>query len=273
MLTLDATAFVEVIAVTKEDKRAAKRRQQAAKAQLDVLRGTLDLRVTEQTLARVEREIAGEAQMAADVDRSRLRMRGLSTDIDVRALRARLNKMREALTAKKDRARYLEQQTRDEDAHRPTTIVYRLHSEEHHVTYSERQYAQLSAAQQTVPVRITRSNGMSWWWYSDRFWWDDEGLRAREVKTTVLRRDRETARQSDYSKRTLASAAGEMPAPTPGAEQPIPDFVRHAVWRRDGGRCVNCGSEADLELDMILPISKGGSVSTPNLELRCTSCR
>ena len=39
----------------------------------------------------------------------------------------------------------------------------------------------------------------------------------------------------------------------------IPSEVKQQVWRRDGGKCVNCGSKRHLEYDHELPVSKGGS--------------
>jgi hypothetical protein len=53
---------------------------------------------------------------------------------------------------------------------------------------------------------------------------------------------------------------------------PIPESVRHEVWRRDRGRCVDCGSRENLEFDHIVPWSKGGSNTARNLELRCEIC-
>lgn len=44
-----------------------------------------------------------------------------------------------------------------------------------------------------------------------------------------------------------------------GEREPIPLLVRISVYRRDGGRCRNCGLEhPDLELDHITPWSAGG---------------
>lgn len=53
---------------------------------------------------------------------------------------------------------------------------------------------------------------------------------------------------------------------------PIPENARHEVWRRDGGCCVDCGSRERLEFDHIIPLSRGGSSTTRNLELRCERC-
>ncbi|MBA7512847.1 hypothetical protein ES705_04856 [subsurface metagenome] len=52
----------------------------------------------------------------------------------------------------------------------------------------------------------------------------------------------------------------------------IPEEVRIAVWRRDGGKCARCGSREKLEYDHIIPISKGGSNTARNIELLCESC-
>jgi hypothetical protein len=52
----------------------------------------------------------------------------------------------------------------------------------------------------------------------------------------------------------------------------IPEKVRIAVWRRDQGRCVRCGSRENLEYDHIVPISKGGSNTERNIELLCQNC-
>jgi Holliday junction DNA helicase RuvB len=52
----------------------------------------------------------------------------------------------------------------------------------------------------------------------------------------------------------------------------IPSEVRREVWRRDGGKCVKCGSRERLEYDHIIPVIRGGSNTARNIELLCETC-
>lgn len=54
--------------------------------------------------------------------------------------------------------------------------------------------------------------------------------------------------------------------------KPIPTSVKKAVWKRDGGKCVNCGSEIDIEYDHIIPVAKGGSSTIQNVQILCKRC-
>lgn len=53
-------------------------------------------------------------------------------------------------------------------------------------------------------------------------------------------------------------------------ERIIPSHVKLAVWKRDKGKCVQCGSSDNLHFDHILPFSKGGSsIIEKNVQLLC----
>jgi hypothetical protein len=50
----------------------------------------------------------------------------------------------------------------------------------------------------------------------------------------------------------------------------IPTHVKVEVWKRDGGKCVQCGSTENLHYDHDIPFSKGGSsLTAENVRLLC----
>ncbi len=57
-----------------------------------------------------------------------------------------------------------------------------------------------------------------------------------------------------------------------GSREPIPKEVQMYVWRRDDGRCVQCGSNEKLEYDHIIPLALGGSNTERNIQLLCEAC-
>jgi len=52
----------------------------------------------------------------------------------------------------------------------------------------------------------------------------------------------------------------------------ITQEVKDKVWNRDGGKCVECGSNENLEFDHIIPHSKGGANTYRNIQLLCEPC-
>jgi HNH endonuclease len=75
----------------------------------------------------------------------------------------------------------------------------------------------------------------------------------------------------------LADFVDVVPADSNGTEEKrergaIPDRIRSAVLVRDRGRCRRCGSARNLEIDHIVPVSKGGASEEDNLQTLCRRC-
>ena len=58
----------------------------------------------------------------------------------------------------------------------------------------------------------------------------------------------------------------------PFERRTLTDSVRAAILLRDRGRCRRCGSARDLEVDHIVPFSKGGASEEWNLQTLCRRC-
>lgn len=50
------------------------------------------------------------------------------------------------------------------------------------------------------------------------------------------------------------------------------DEERRFILDRDGWACVWCGSQDQLEIDHVIPFSKGGACSLENVAVLCRSC-
>jgi Restriction endonuclease len=79
--------------------------------------------------------------------------------------------------------------------------------------------------------------------------------------------------RGEFSKPSIETMEFPIQQLNPSApDRTIPTNVKLYVWRRDGGRCVECGSNEKLEYDHIIPVSKGGSNTERNVQLLCEHC-
>ncbi len=104
---------------------------------------------------------------------------------------------------------------------------------------------------------------------------------AREKKEAREKAAREKMNRGNYcatcgavhsrDARFCPNCGGKVEA-RPAPSRTIASDVKMYVWKRDGGRCVECGSQEKLEYDHIIPVSKGGSNTERNVQLLCEHC-
>lgn len=98
-------------------------------------------------------------------------------------------------------------------------------------------------------------------------------LAAEREKAEIAEKLKERQRRRELEKQVRLELidSGELFGEQ-ARRPPIPREVVDAVYRRDGARCVYCGSTENLQLDHIIPFSKGGATSLENLQLLCQKC-
>lgn len=126
---------------------------------------------------------------------------------------------------------------------------------------------QTKAAQLEQPMSLLTAGKRRYWWFHDCVYWEDDQLTPEDVKALVLQRERKAQRQLQTAHSLMR--AEEQGQPT---RVPVPVEIRRAVFERDGGKCVECESNFDLQYDHILPVSLGGATTVENLQLLCTDC-
>ena len=132
-------------------------------------------------------------------------------------------------------------------------------------------YNHFAAAQSQHPVSVARSGPRAWWWFEDSFYWESGGYAQRDVLALIRDRQRKAAQRLDRAHMLLNVDEGRQQQPQ-GQRQPIPREVRRAVFERDGGQCVECGSKFDLQYDHLIPVALGGATTVDNLQLLCGEC-
>ncbi len=134
--------------------------------------------------------------------------------------------------------------------------------------WSTRKIRALEAAQAVEPTAIMTEGSRTYWAFEGRFFWEDDGLSSRDVLALVRDRERRSRRTLERAHAVLAQDGRDAPA----RRDHIPREIRLAVFERDGGRCVECGSGFELQFDHVIPFSMGGATSVANLQVLCATC-
>lgn len=133
-------------------------------------------------------------------------------------------------------------------------------------TWRSRDFRAIERLQADAPVALFERAGRTYWLFDDRLYWEDEGLGSRDVLALAHERERRRRRTLDRAHAALAGDGGRA------RRQPVARSVRQAVWERDGGRCVECGSRFDIQYDHVIPVALGGATTVENLQILCAPC-
>ena len=134
--------------------------------------------------------------------------------------------------------------------------------------WSTRRVRAIEAAQRERPVALVRDGRRCTWLFEGRFYSEDEDLDAGDVLALIRERERRTRRRLQRAHATLAQDGADVPA----RRERIPTDVRQAVFERDGGCCVECGSAFDIHYDHVIPFSLGGASTVENIQILCAGC-
>jgi len=138
---------------------------------------------------------------------------------------------------------------------------------------AEEEYRRFSQEQVAEPALVTVSGERQYWWFEDKFYWDNERFSSQDVKALLVKRERSKRQTLEHARSVMALESATGVQGVAGHRRDgIPEDVRRFVFRRDAGACQECGSNELLQFDHIIPVTLGGSSEPENLQLLCARC-
>jgi 5-methylcytosine-specific restriction endonuclease McrA len=135
------------------------------------------------------------------------------------------------------------------------------------MSWSSKRQRALVQAQRFEPAPILSADARTYWLFEDRVYWEEDDLAPRDVLALV--RDRQLRQQRKLERAHAAMASNAIGV---ARREVISREVRRAVFERDGGRCVECGSNFEIQYDHVIPFSMGGASTFENLQILCSDC-
>lgn len=122
--------------------------------------------------------------------------------------------------------------------------------------------------QQSQPVLVLSTADRNLWQFQSRFYWDNDGLSGSQVYALLVTRNQREQQRIERAQAMVAMGS----VPRQQVRGAIPDDLKQYVWRRDGGRCRQCGNQYELQYDHIIPVAMGGATTAENLQILCGAC-
>jgi hypothetical protein len=135
--------------------------------------------------------------------------------------------------------------------------------------FTTHDYLAMATAKDAGPVALCKVGVETIWWFGESIYAADDDLSAEDVR--ALANEQQNRKRLRLEKAHALEAMRSELDPRV-KRSPIPQDVKLLVWQRDGGRCVECGGQTDLEFDHIIPLAMGGSNTARNLQLLCADC-
>jgi 5-methylcytosine-specific restriction endonuclease McrA len=132
----------------------------------------------------------------------------------------------------------------------------------------QEEFARWLEATRTVPVCFGRTGGRNYWLFQGKWHWDNDGLNRDQIHALLVTR---AQRQEATIKRAQSMVAMDL-APIASTRRAIAPDLKQFVWKRDGGRCRQCGHNVELQFDHVIPIAYGGATTAENLQILCGHC-